>query len=130
MDAAHLNLFDLADRRLAWLDQRQEVLAQNVANASTPGWVPRDLPSFAASLEAASGTALAQTEPSHLAGTADDIFAGDTLRQNARAPDGNAVAIDQQLAQVADSQTAQELVTSIYKTYLGMFSTALGRSTS
>ncbi len=29
------------------------------------------------------------------------------------------------LRQFADSQTAQELVTNIYKTYLGMFNTAL-----
>ncbi len=130
MDPTQLNLFDLAERRLAWLDQRQGVLAQNIANASTPGWVPRDVPSFAASLAAETGTRLAQTEPGHLAGTADDILAGDTPRPTARAPDGNAVAIDQQLAEVADGQTAQELVSSIYKTYLGMFNTALGHSSS
>ncbi len=130
MDPTQLNLFDLAERRLAWLDQRQGVLAQNIANASTPGWVPRDLPSFADSLAAETGTSLAQTEPGHLAGTADDILGGVTPRPTARAPDGNAVAIDQQLAEVADGQTAQELVSSIYKTYLGMFNTALGHSSS
>jgi hypothetical protein len=40
------------------------------------------------------------------------------------------VAIDQQLAAIADSQTAQELVLNIYKTYLGMFNTALDHGTS
>ena len=30
-------VFDLAEQRLAWLDQRQRMLAQNVANANTPG---------------------------------------------------------------------------------------------
>lgn len=130
MDATQLNLLDMADRRLAWLDQRQGVLGQNIANASTPGWVPRDLPPFAASLAAETGTSLAQTEPGHLAGTADDILTGVTPRPTARAPDGNAVAIDQQLAAVADSQTAQELVLNIYKTYLGMFNTALDHGAS
>jgi flagellar basal-body rod protein FlgB len=130
VDPTQLNLFDLAERRLAWLDQRQAVLAQNIANVSTPGWVPKDLPSFAASLAAEMGTGLARTEPGHLAGTADDILAGVTPRPTGRAPDGNAVALDQQLAEVADSQSAQELVTSIYKTYNSMFATALGHGTS
>ena len=40
-------LFDLADKRLAWVDHRQEVLAQNIANANTPGWLARDLAPFA-----------------------------------------------------------------------------------
>jgi flagellar basal-body rod protein FlgB len=129
VDPTQLDLLDLADHRLAWLDQRQAVLAKNIANASTPGWVPQDLPPFAASLAAATGTSLARTKPGHLAGTADNILAGVTPRPTARAPDGNAVAIDQQLAAVADSQTAQELVLNIYKSYLGMFNTALGHGT-
>ena len=29
--------------RLTWLDERQRVVAQNVANADTPGYVARDL---------------------------------------------------------------------------------------
>ena len=30
-------------RRLDWLGQRQQVLAGNIANADTPGYLPRDL---------------------------------------------------------------------------------------
>ena len=41
------SLFDLADRRLAYLQHRQQVLAQNVANANTPGYRARDLEPFA-----------------------------------------------------------------------------------
>ncbi len=128
MDPTNLSLLDLADQRLAWLDQRQAVLAQNIANADTPGWVPRDLPPFASSLAAQTGIGLAQTQPGDLPGTADDILSGDTITPTARSQDGNAVALDQQLAEVADSQTEQKLVTSIYQTYLGMFNTALGHS--
>jgi len=122
-----LDLFDLADRRLAWLDQRQAVLAQNIANAATPGFMPRDLHPFAADLAAAGGTAMARTAPGHLAGTADSALNTTQPQPTARAPDGNAVSLDQQLTKVADSETAQALVTSIYKKYFGMFSMALGR---
>ena len=47
MDPGKLALFRLAEQRLAWLDRRQEVLAQNIANADTPGYAARDLPAFA-----------------------------------------------------------------------------------
>ena len=46
----------------------------------------------------------------------------------ARGLDGNAVALDQQLTKVADTETTQSLVTSIWKKYMGMFNMALGRS--
>jgi hypothetical protein len=36
--------------------------------------------------------------------------------------------VDEQLTKVADTETTQSLVTSIWKTYVGMFNTALGRS--
>ena len=38
MDPTHIGLFDLAERRLAWADQRQTVLAQNIANAEHAGF--------------------------------------------------------------------------------------------
>src|SRR5512143_1066988 len=54
-------------------DQRQQVVASNIANADTPNYKARDL-DFKAALQGAlrgagaSGVALATTEPGHLAG--------------------------------------------------------------
>ena len=126
MDLASIPLLDLAERRLAWASRRETVLAQNVANADTPGWQPRDIAPFSAVLGTASA-ALARTDPGHLAGTVDpDLLAG-TAKPTAREPDGNAVSLDQELTKVADTETTQSLVTAIYKSYLGMFRTALGQ---
>jgi flagellar basal-body rod protein FlgB len=36
-------LFKLISARLAWLSQRQVVIGQNLANADTPDYRPRDL---------------------------------------------------------------------------------------
>jgi len=36
-------LFHLLGQRMDWLGQRQKVLAQNIANADTPDYVPHDL---------------------------------------------------------------------------------------
>ena len=39
-----------------------------------------------------------------------------------------AITLDEQLTKVADTDTTQALVTSIWKKYMGMFNMALGRS--
>lgn len=43
MDLNKLTMFKLLKGQMGWLNRRQEVLAQNVANADTPGYKPRDL---------------------------------------------------------------------------------------
>ena len=130
MDAGGLptdiGLFQLAERRLAWAGQRQAVLAQNVANANTPGYQPRDVAPFAAALNAVS-PGLAVTDPGHIqptAGAADLRHA----RPRERAPDGNAVSLEDQLMKVADTSSTQEMVANLYRKYHGMFRTALGRA--
>jgi flagellar basal-body rod protein FlgB len=121
-------LFDLADRRLAWLGAREGVLSQNVANANTPGWKSRDLTSFASYLSssAVSGSTLALTNPLHMKGTLPDT-AGVQVQPGEQAPDGNAVSLDDQLMKIAQTDTDHELVTTVYTKYLGMFRMALGR---
>ena len=42
-----IDLLSLTGARMRYLSERQNVLAQNIANAETPGWVARDLRPFA-----------------------------------------------------------------------------------
>jgi flagellar basal-body rod protein FlgB len=125
MDFSQIPLFALADRRLAWTDQRQQVLAQNIANADTPGWQARDLTPFAQQLQGA-GIQLARTSPAHLAPLSGGSFSAVT-DAGERSPDGNSVAIDQELTKVADTDSTNELVSALTHTYLGMFRTAIGK---
>jgi len=111
---------------MAWIDQRQQVLAQDIANADTPGWRARDLTPFAQQLHG-SQTRLAQTSALDLAPTSDRT-GGVVLESGERAPDGNDVAIDRVLEQVADTDAAHELVTSLSHSYVDMFRTAIGKS--
>lgn len=126
MDPARIALFDLADRRLAWIGGRQQVLAQNIANADTPGWKARDLKPFAQHLARGTGLAPARTDAGHLAPTRGTAAQGKAL-QGERAPNGNAVVLDVELAKVADTESAHSLVTGLYQKYLAMFRTAAGR---
>lgn len=127
MDPSRIALFDLADRRLAHIGRRQEVLSQNIANADTPGWRSRDLKTFAELLaRRGGGVAPARTDPGHLAPLQGSGPRAHTLNGE-RAPDGNSIALDVELAKVADTETSHSLVTGLYQKYLAMFRTAAGR---
>lgn len=129
MDPTRIGLFDLAEKRLVWTAQRQSVLATNIANANTPAFQARDIQSFASMLSGGGSIEPVRTQPAHMSGTAPSGLASLTTDPpKARALDGNSVALDQQLTKVADTETAQALVTTIWKKYMGMFRMALGRS--
>ncbi|MDX2264363.1 MAG: flagellar basal body protein [Hyphomicrobiales bacterium] len=60
-----VSIFKLTSEHARWLSQRQGVIAENVANANTPGYKASDLSPF----EAAAANAqlrLAATQPGHL----------------------------------------------------------------
>ncbi len=117
-------LFDLLESKLSWISARQHVVAQNISNADTPGYRPKDLSPFSAMLDQFN-VAPVQTNPLHLAGYAPS----GTAHQQAlteRAPDGNAVGLEDQLTKVADNENMQAVTGNLWKTYMGMFMTALG----
>jgi flagellar basal-body rod protein FlgB len=129
MDAKHIGLFDLAQRRLAWANQRQALLAQNIANANTPGYKPHDVQPFSKALANVQPVAPARTQSGHLTGTLTVAAPNEVVdRSHLHAADGNAVSLDEQLVKLADTETTHSFVTSIYRTYLGMFNTALGHT--
>jgi flagellar basal-body rod protein FlgB len=129
MDPTRIGLFDLAEKRLVWTAQRQSVLAANIANANTPAFQARDIQSFASVLSGTGSIEPERTQPGHMAGTTPTGLASLTKDPpKARALDGNMVSLDQQLTKVADTETTQALVTTIWKKYMGMFNMALGRS--
>ena len=43
MDLPAIPLLSMLKERMSWLNQRQNVLSQNVANIDTPGYTARDL---------------------------------------------------------------------------------------
>jgi flagellar basal-body rod protein FlgB len=104
MSIADLPLLNQIKGRLTWLDERQRVIAQNVANADTPGYVARDFDFAQALREATSarqgpggGTAAPRTAP--------------TLRYAAPSQtnlDGNSVDMDRERAAFADNSVKYE----------------------
>jgi flagellar basal-body rod protein FlgB len=118
----------LAQRRMHWLDRRQSVLAQNIANADTPGYRPSDLVPFQRELEGARRVALARTHASHGGGNANAAM---NARAEQRAPevtpDGNAVSLDREALRVAETDTAHAVAMAVHRSFMGMFRATLGR---
>jgi flagellar basal-body rod protein FlgB len=128
MDPSRTSTIALAERRLAWLDTRQAVLAQNMANADTPGYRPRDITPFATLLaRGGSGVTLARTDGQHIAQRRGEAPARLDRSAVERSPNGNAVSLDREAMRVADTDTAHALATGLHRRWLGMFRTALGR---
>lgn len=128
MDPIQTGLFTLAEKRLAWAAQRQGVLAANIANANTPGFQARDIAPFSKVLSGYSAIQPVRTQSGHMGGTLPTGSAPLSHEPpTARALDGNSVVLDQQLTKVADTETIQSLVTTVWKKYTAMFNIALGK---
>lgn len=134
MDLSRIPLFEAITRRMSWLSERQSVLAQNVANADTPGYTAQDVkpPSFA---ELVSGAGqrlpMATTAPGHIVPIhAGGAFALVTEKPGERAPDGNAVQLDDQMMKISDTANDYALTTSLYRAQLGLFKLVLGHGSS
>lgn len=129
MDLLKGSVLDLADRRMRWLDRRQQVLAQNIANADTPGWMARDLRPFADVLGDGTGASPARTQPRHQQGTRDPLLQAASLTPVvSRGPNGNSVSMEEQLIHVANTESAQSTAVNIFKKYVSLFRLALGRT--
>src|SRR5262245_36208504 len=99
MDLRNIPIFGAISRRMAWLNERQQVLAQNIANSDTPGYRPKDLKpvNFAEQLSGFGKLKLAMTAPTHKseAGTGNGDFRSEKQRTvYEESPDANAVNVE------------------------------------
>ena len=135
MDITKLPLFETMRERMAFLSARQTVLAENVANAETPGYSARDIKApdfFRVAVEGTGqgGVATAVTSPMHIAAPA--IGNGTPYRTQKVdgyevTPDGNAVSLEDQMMKVTSNQMDYQTVTSLYQRSLGLLKTAVGK---
>lgn len=109
-----LALFAIASHRTRWLAARSAALAENVANADTPGFKARDVASFDATLQA-TGMALAQTSAGHLAPTdapAGAFELGERRSENVK-HSGNTVDLETEMMQLGDTRTMHSMVSGV-----------------
>ena len=128
-------LFRLLSGRMGWLSQRQAVLAQNIANADTPNYRPKDLDAKDF-LKLAQGyasrstrIAVSRTSQDHLEGRSSatlGLTAKDQPTPYEVSPDGNAVILEEQTAKAGQTSLDHQMASNIYRKYIGMYKIALG----
>jgi flagellar basal-body rod protein FlgB len=112
--------------RMQWLQARQKVLSENVANADMPDFKPRDLRESGA--DSVLPVSVDTTNPAHMAGSLGSSVAGsrDARRFETR-PSGNAVVLEDEMMKVADTQMDYQLAATLYSKSLGLLKMAVGK---
>ncbi len=134
MAFSDIPLFGMLRERMHWVQARQSVLSQNVANAHTPGFTAQDIkePDFRNVLKSTtSGTLhMASTRAGHMSGSTTSTSArGDFSTRNApdseTSSNGNSVVLEEQMMKVAENQMDYQTATTLYSKGLGMLRMAV-----
>src|SRR5471032_3284321 len=133
MAISDIPILSMLRTRLQWSQERQRVLAENVANADTPKYRGRDLtaPKFdePAQVAPVPTIALATTANGHIGGmaTTGSAFQTESKDKFEVRPTGNAVNLEDEMMKVAANQMDYQAVTALYTRSLNLMKTALGK---
>jgi flagellar basal-body rod protein FlgB len=130
MPITDIPILSMLRQRMEWHQERQRVLAENVANADTPNYRARDLtpPDFSHEMQAA--LTLDRTNPLHITAHAGGgaAFAADSGGRYQIRPRGNSVTHEDEMMKVASNQMDYEAVTSLYTRSLALIKIAIGKA--
>ncbi|MEA2935635.1 MAG: flagellar basal-body rod protein FlgB [Variibacter sp.] len=128
MPISDLPILSMLRTRMQWHQDRQRLLSENVANADTPNFKPRDLaPLDLARASARSGTVrLALTDAAHQGGANRSGFGASAQKTGESRPSGNAVNLEDEMMKVASNQMDYQAATALYSRSLGLIKLALG----
>ena len=120
--------------KMNYLSTRQGVIAQNIANADTPEYRPRDLTDvdFGAVLKDVTGSKkvrMERTTEGHImpGGNLDTAKNRKSRMTYEVAPADNAVIIEEQMMKASQTTMDYNLMTNLLRKNVGMIQTALGK---
>ena len=119
-------LFKIASQKSQWLSDRQIAVADNVANANTPGYRAMDVQPFSTFLDA-SPIALATTNPGHMT-PSDPVL--NSLKEVDAEPgeetlSGNTVNLEQQMINLGDVNRDFSMTANIRRAFHQLLLTAM-----
>ena len=131
MDISSIPLFERITQRMSWLGERTRVLSQNIANADTPGYKPKDVKplDFEAEMRKLAPVEPARTSQKHMNGTmppSGDFDVKKSKKFYEQAREENAVVIEEQMMKVSETQMAYAQAAGLYKKTFAMWRAALG----
>ncbi len=132
MDLFNIPLFHRITERMNWLGAREKVIAQNVANADTPDFQPKDVVplDFGDHLKKLAAVEPERTNPKHIVGTippADPVDSKKQKKTYETAPAGNSVVLEEQMQKLSIAQADYNQMVNLYRKHVDMLKTAIGR---
>lgn len=120
----NLEIFRMAHSMSVHAGKRQALIAQNIANADTPGYKPKDIKPFS---DVLNGTnALSSARSLDLKSTVYSLEAFERVSNNS--PNGNAVSLEEEMVNAIDARRQHDRALAIYKSALTIMRTSLGRT--
>ncbi len=120
--------------KMQYLNKRENVLAQNIANADTPGYQSKDLTKVdfgkvLKNITESKKIMMETTDPQHLPNLgalrrARDV--DDRLTYEV-SPDKNGVILEEQLVKASETQMDYNLITNLLSKQTAMYKVAIGR---
>ena len=130
MSFSDIPLLQMIKGRMGYVTARQRLISENVANADTPHYAPRDLTPFSfAQVLKPRLDGLTRTDPAHIAAGGRNADAA-TPFKTALAPDsesrldGNQVVLEEQMAKMSAARIDFEAAIDSYQSSMNMISTA------
>ncbi|MDE2029578.1 MAG: flagellar basal body rod protein FlgB [Alphaproteobacteria bacterium] len=127
------SLLNLLSKKMAYLTQKQAVLAENVANADTPGYkeLAVKAPSFADAMQQANLSMTVTNAhdilPPGMAGVNAQTY---QVKNTQMLPNGNNVDLEQQMMEVSKTSIDYQTVAQVYHKVAGLFKIAIKGSSA
>lgn len=120
-------LMRLLAQKMDYLNQRQAVISENIANASTPNYKARDLTPFSFSdALGQAGAGMKVTDPRHIIpASMAGVNAKSVKIKGEASLSGNTVDMEQEAMKVGQTAIDHQLSSTIYKHVAGWFRIAL-----
>ena len=122
----NLEIFRSAGAMARHAATRQSVIAQNIANADTPGYRSKDVTAFQPSTD--NGAGMKSTRGGHFTPssqtTAASIILGD---QSGLSPNGNSVSLETEMFKSIEAERQHSRAMTIYRSSLDILRASLGR---
>lgn len=130
MNYSKLPLLSMIKNRMSYLNARQETLAQNIANADTPGYRPMDVvePTFEETL--GQTLKMQQTSAMHQGAVNVSSKEGEmgfeTYKGYETTPTGNSVVLEEQMMKATETQMQHKIASDLYRKSIALIKAAFG----
>jgi flagellar basal-body rod protein FlgB len=122
-------LLGMLTQRMKYAHARQTQIAQNVANADLPGYVPKDIKTPDLKKNPLGFAGVSTTNAQHLMLTGS-VGSAETSKGEVfeTRPSGNAVVLEDEMRKMGETQIDYQMVAGLYQKSLQLFRLALGRN--